>query len=73
MTLIIQNADNNLIEMLDIFKKTSKADYRIYQENEIYTKELIKSIKADEKEIKKQIKNKTLKTYSSAEEAFADL
>lgn len=60
-----------------IFAKTVVREQRIPFDLSInddnYPDSLVNSIKADEKEITKQKKNKVLKTYSTAEEAFADI
>lgn len=72
MTLVINNADNKLVDMIDAINKISKKAYSYVKEDD-YPQELIDSIKAGEKEYKSALKNGTLKTYSSAEEAFADL
>ncbi len=72
MTLVINNADNKLVEMIDSINKISKKVYSYVKEDE-YSADLVNSIKAGEKEYKTAVKNNTAKTYNSAEEAFADL
>ena len=71
MTLVIKNADNKLVEMIDAINKMSKKVYSYVKEDE-YPAELVESIKASEKEYNTAVKNGTLKTYATAQEAFAD-
>ena len=72
MTLVINNADSKLVEMIDSINKMSRKVYS-YVKEDAYSEDLVKSIKAGEKEYKFAVKNGTLKTYSSAEEAFSDI
>ena len=72
MTLVIKNADNKLVEMIDAINKMSKKVYSYVKEDE-YPAELVESIKAGEKEYNAAVKDGTLKTYATAQEAFADL
>ena len=73
MTITIQNADDKLLDLLTLFKKSSINDYKIYDESDIYNRKLLKSLKKDEKELKKLEKAGLLKRYNSVEEAFEGL
>lgn len=70
MTLVIKNADNKLVEMIDAINKMSKKVYSYVKEDE-YPAELVESIKSGEKEYNAAVKNGTLKTYATAQEAFS--
>lgn len=73
--LQISNADENLIKALKgVINLYPQAKLRVKRGEDItlngYTKGFEKEILKDLKEIKKQRKNGTLKTYNSVEEAF---
>lgn len=73
--LQISNADENLLKALKgVINLYPQAKLRVKRGEDItlngYTKGFEKEILKDLKEIKKQRKNGTLKTYDSVEEAF---
>lgn len=73
--LQISNADENLLKALKgVINLYPQAKLRVKRGEDItlngYTKGFEKEILKDLKEIKKQRKNGTLKTYNSVEEAF---
>ena len=72
LTLVIKNADNKLVEMIDAINKMSKKVYSYVKEDE-YPAELVESINSGEKQYNAAVKDGTLKTYATAQEAFADL
>lgn len=62
----------NSIDKLKVFKYDRKKTDKSFSDS-FYTKELLSTIKSDEKEISKLKEKGILKIYADAEEAFADL
>ena len=72
MTIVIENADNTVLEMLEFLKKERKIDFNI-REEEPYSKSMVRSLLRERKIFSKKLKKGTVKTYSTAQEAFADV
>lgn len=70
MTLVIQNADQNLLSMLDAINKMRPQPYTYFQDDD-FSDEFIASIREGEAELSQQKANGTLETFSSAKDAFA--
>lgn len=72
MTLVIQNADQDLLTMLNAINKMRQQPYSYFQDGD-FSDELIASIREGEAELSQQKANGTLETFSSAQEAFASI
>ena len=70
MTLVIQNADQNLLAMLNAINKMRPQPYTYFQDDD-FSDEFIASIREGEAEFSQQKANGTLETFSSAKDAFA--
>ena len=75
LVLELKNGDEKLLKALkSIVNLHPKAKLRIKKkkekEEDIYTKEFIQSLEEMEREFEEDLKNGTLKTYNSVEEAF---
>lgn len=73
MQIVIQNADNALFELLTTLNKSLKRSYKIEKSDEIYTADFIKSVKNSQKELEKNLKDGTLKTFNSVDDMRAEL
>ena len=75
LVLELKNGDEKLLKVLkSIVNLHPKAKLRVKKKEEkeegIYTKEFIQSLEEMEREFEEDLKNGTLKTYNSVEEAF---
>jgi len=72
MTIVIPNADKKLINVLKALNSMRTKPYEIIKQDKIYTQDFIESIKKSEQEFGTHVKNGTLKTFKTANEAFKD-
>ena len=71
MTVVVNNASVPLVRALKEMAKLDGAFVSVEKEDAQYPKSLVKSVLKAEKEIEREYS--TLKTYSSAEELFAEI
>lgn len=69
MTLVLPNADNNLLSMLNTINKMRSQPYTYFHEDE-FSEDLIASVREGEAEFEYHKAHGTLITYASAQEAF---
>ena len=72
MMIVIPNADKKLINVLKALNSMRTKPYEIIKQDKIYTQDFIESIKKSEQEFGTHVKNGTLKTFKTANEAFKD-
>ena len=72
MMIVIPNADKKLIKVLKALNSMRTKPYEIIKQDKIYTQDFIESIKKSEQEFGTHVKNGTLKTFKTANEAFKD-
>ena len=73
MTVVVNNASVPLVRALKEMAKLDGAFVSVEKEDAQYPKSLVKSVLKAEKEIEREHRRGTLKTYSSAEELFAEI
>lgn len=71
MTVVVNNASVPLVRALKEMAKLDGAFVSVEREDAQYPKSLVKSVLKADKEIERE--HSTLKTYSSAEELFAEI
>ena len=72
MTLVIQNADQNLLSMLNAINRMRPQPYTYFQDDD-FSDEFIASIQEGEAELSQQKANGTLETFACAQDAFASI
>lgn len=72
MTLVIQNADSNLLAMLNAINQMRSIPYNYFQDNE-FSNEVVDSVLAGEEELRHHQANGTLETFACAQDAFASI
>lgn len=72
MTLVIQNADSNLLAMLKAINKMRPQPYSYFQDEEFSDATAV-SVLEGEEELQRHKAAGTLETFSSAEDAFASI
>ena len=72
MTIVVSNASAPLVRALKEMVKLDGASISVEKEDQ-YTKSLVKSVLKADKEIERERRRGTLKTYDSVDELFAEL
>lgn len=73
MTIVVKNASQPLARALKEMAKLDGASVSVEKDNDTYPKTLVKSLLKADKEIERERKRGTLRSYDSVEALFADL